>query len=359
MPEKLSRRSFLRRMGAAAAVGSAAGMARARPALAGISEEKVGVLVDLTKCDGCADVPVPRCVTACQTENESRYPQPRDEDVQDYWPQTKHEDWRPKRGLKTTLTPYNWTYVQKVEVNHGGKTHILNIQRRCMHCDTPTCAAVCPFGAIENDSRGAVSIHEVGCMGGAKCREVCPWHIPQRQAGVGIYLKLLPKLAGGGVMYKCDHCAHRLARGQQPACVAACQSRPGREAPLAFGPRKDMLSLARLRAKELNGYVYGDDENGGTGTFYVSPVPYEKIDAVLREREKERFFFPRDPNPLRNPNLWAEATLIAPVAAVAGAVLAGARAFKIGGEGNAEPPPPPEMENGGTREDTEEQEVGR
>jgi len=359
MPENISRRSFLRKIGAAAAVGSAAGIARAKPALAGASDEQVGILVDLTKCDGCSDVPVPRCVTSCQTENEARYPEPKEEDVKDYWPQTKHEDWRAKRDLKTTLTPYNWTYVQKINVEHEGKTHTLNIQRRCMHCDTPTCAAVCPFGAIEKDSKGAVSIHAVGCMGGAKCRTVCPWHIPQRQAGVGIYLKMLPTFAGGGVMYKCDHCAPRLAKGLKPACVEACQSRPGREAPLTFGPRQDMLSLARIRAEEIGGYVYGDDENGGTGTFYVSPVPYEKVNAELNKREKERFFFPKDPNPLKNPNLWAEATLVAPVAAVAGAVLAGARALKGDGEEGSRHADPPAVEKESTGGSPEDQEVER
>jgi formate dehydrogenase iron-sulfur subunit len=330
MSEKLSRRSFLRRVGAAVAVGSAAGLSRAKPALASAMDEPVGIVVDLTKCDGCPDVPVPRCVSACQKENESRYPKVKDEDVKDYWPQHKHEDWRAKRGLKTTLTPYNWTYVQKVKVEHEGRTHLLNIQRRCMHCDTPTCAALCPFGAIEKDGKGAVSIHPDGCLGGAKCRTVCPWNIPQRQAGVGIYLKMLPKFAGGGVMFKCNLCAPRLAKGQAPACVEACQSRLKGKAPLTFGPRQEMLNFARFRAKEIGGYVYGDDENGGTGTFYVSPVPFEKIEAELRKRDKERFFFPENPNPLEKPNLLAEATLVAPVAAVAGAIFAGARTLRMG-----------------------------
>ncbi|MGD8353209.1 MAG: 4Fe-4S dicluster domain-containing protein [Pseudomonadota bacterium] len=358
MARNISRRSFLKKLGAAAAAGGAAGIVRAKPALAGSSGEKVGVLVDLAKCDGCADVTVPRCVTACQNENRARYPEPKEEDVRDYWPQTKHEDWRSKRGLRTTLTPYNWTYVQKIRVEHEGTIHSLNIQRRCMHCDTPTCAAVCPFGAIEKDLKGAVSIHEVGCLGGAKCRTVCPWGIPQRQAGVGIYLKMMPKFAGGGVMYKCDHCAPRMSKGLPPACVEACRSRHGRDAPLTFGLRGDMLSLARIRAEEIGGYVYGDDENGGTGTFYVSPVPFEKIDAALKLREKERFFFPEDPNPLKSPNLWAEATLVAPVAAVSGAVLAGARALKIGGDEDDTGTDRPVMEAEKPREEPEDREAG-
>ncbi|UCG39385.1 MAG: 4Fe-4S dicluster domain-containing protein [bacterium] len=358
MSHDISRRDFFRRIGAAAAVGGAAGVARARPALADAGSEPVGIAVDLTRCDGCPDVPVPRCVSACQSENQSRYPVVEEESIMDYWPQHKHEDWRPRKGVRTTLTPYNWTYVQKVAVEHEGQIHQLNIQRRCMHCDTPTCAALCPFGAIEKDGKGAVSIHPVGCMGGAKCRTVCPWHIPQRQAGVGIYLKIAPKLAGGGVMYKCDLCAPRLAEGLVPACVEACRSRPGRQAPLSFGTRADMMSLARMRAAEIGGYVYGDDENGGTGTFYVSPVPFEKIDAVLQKRENERFFFPENPNPLKKPNMWAEATLVAPVAAVAGAVMAGARALKGSGGGRG-PQAPPGAEGDEASGSGSEKEVSR
>jgi Fe-S-cluster-containing dehydrogenase component len=357
MSLNISRRVFLKRLGMAATAGSAAGIAKAAPVLAAPSGGYVGIVVDLMKCDGCPDKKMPRCVEACRIENGTRYPQPREEDIRDYWPQTKHEDWRSRGHLTTTLTPYNWTYIQKVKVEHQGITHMLNIQRRCMHCDTPTCAAVCPFGVIEKDRRGAVSIHEFGCMGGAKCRIVCPWHIPQRQAGVGIYLKLLPKLAGGGVMYKCDLCAPRLARGRQPACVAACRSRPGREAPLTSGNRRDMLGLARIKAGQIKGHLYGDDENGGTGTFYVSPVPFEKIEAELRTRNKERFFFPKDPDPLKEVNIWAYATLAAPVAAVAGAVIVGART--LGGENHSskdirEPSPPPEEETAADGQERQE-----
>lgn len=215
MKGKISRRLFFKGIGAATAAGAAAGIARAKPALASAAaDETVGIVVDLMKCDGCPDVPVPRCVTACQKENESRCLVVNDADVKDYWPQHKHEDWRDKEGLKTTLTPLNWTYVQKVKVEHDGRTHVLDIQRRCMRCDTPACAALYPFDVIEKDRKGAVSIHEFGCMGGAKCRTVCPWNIPQRQAGVGIYRNLIPKFAGGGVMYKCDLCAPRMAEGK-------------------------------------------------------------------------------------------------------------------------------------------------
>jgi anaerobic selenocysteine-containing dehydrogenase len=68
MSENISRRAFLKKVGAAAAVGGATGLAKAAPAAAASTDDNMGILVDLTKCDGCSDVPVPRCVTACQAE---------------------------------------------------------------------------------------------------------------------------------------------------------------------------------------------------------------------------------------------------------------------------------------------------
>ena len=322
MKQGISRRSMLKTLGAAA------GLAGASPALgAPRRPDDVGVLVDLTLCDGCPDVATPRCVSSCRSKNRARYPEPDPEkSIQDYWPQKKSEDWRAKREATDTLTPYNWTYVQKVSVEHGGRTHDLFIQRRCMHCDNATCAATCPFSVIETKHGGAVHIAPHLCVGGAKCRSVCPWNIPQRQAGVGLYMDVLPGLAGGGVMFKCDLCFDRLAEGRAPDCVSACRQRLGEKAPLLAGPRAEIVALARHRARRIGGYTYGDVENGGTGTVYVSPVPFEAIDAALRRREKERFFFPANPNPLAEVKGAMEAVLWAPLVGVAGALVVGARA---------------------------------
>lgn len=57
--------------------------------------------------------------------------------------------------------------------------------RRCMHCDNPPCANVCPFAAHTKTDEGAVVINPDLCFGGAKCRDVCPWGIPQQQAAWG------------------------------------------------------------------------------------------------------------------------------------------------------------------------------
>ncbi len=329
----MDRRKMLKLTGGAAAALFTSSVTDSKELQASPRDEDVGVMIDITRCDGCPDVGTPRCVSGCKIEKTDSYPKPKEEDIQNYWPRSKHEDWRSRKNLTNTLTPFNWTFVQKVKVEHEGKVHHLNIQRRCMHCNSPSCLAVCPFGSIEKKKNGAVKIHENTCMGGAKCRTVCPWNIPQRQAGVGVYLDLVPKLAGGGVMYKCDLCSSRLDKNQVPACVESCQSRLGDKAPLIFGPKKEVLALAQRRAREIGGYLYGDQENSGTGTFYVSPVPFEKIDKVLRagnkgkpKKKRERFLFPIVDGLMQNPGRIAEAILFAPIAAIGGAILFGSKA---------------------------------
>jgi hypothetical protein len=89
---------------------------------------------------------------------------------------------------------------------------------------------------------------------------------------VGLYLDILPAFAGNGVMYKCDRCYDRLEKGEQPACIDACP-----EQVQVIGKRSEIIALARERAEEMDGHIYGLDENGGTHTIYVSPVPFDQL----------------------------------------------------------------------------------
>jgi formate dehydrogenase iron-sulfur subunit len=244
---------------------------------------KYAVLVDLTKCDGCKDEPFPRCVKACRQYNKNRFPEPQ-KPIQPYWPRKTYEDWSDKREKIDTLTPYNWIFVQKVNI--AGQE--INIPRRCMHCDNPPCVRECPFGALTKQLEGNSVINDKLCFGGAKCRDICPWHIPQRQAGVGIYLQILPKYAGGGVMYKCDLCKDKIKKGEEPSCVLACKERLGKQAVFTFGERKSIYELTYKKVKEEGLYIYGDKQNGGTSTLYLSKIPFEEIERALKEK-KERF----------------------------------------------------------------------
>ncbi|MCX8111369.1 MAG: 4Fe-4S dicluster domain-containing protein [Syntrophorhabdaceae bacterium] len=249
-------------------------------------EGRYATLIDISKCDGCCGEPIPRCVLVCREQNKARFPEPK-KPIHPYWPRKTYEDWSDKKGMINTLTPYNWIFVQKVTVD--GKD--IFIPRRCMHCDNPPCVRGCPFGALTKRPQGNSVINESLCFGGAKCRDVCPWHIPQRQAGVGIYLHILPKYAGGGVMYKCDLCKDRIEKGEEPACVVACRDRLKDKAVFTFGERINIYELARKRVREQGLFLYGDRQNGGTSTIYLSEIPFDAIEKALASK-KERFQMP-------------------------------------------------------------------
>ena len=279
-------------------------------ALAAPSETTtLATLLDLSKCVGCG-----ACVEACRETNGPKYPAPEKPFPKMYPSRVKVEDWSDKQDVDDRLTPYNWLYIQSAEVEHDGESVEVNIPRRCMHCVNPPCVKLCPWGAARQFDNGIAQIESDLCMGGAKCRAVCPWQIPQRQTGVGLYLDLMPGFAGNGVMYKCDRCYDRVAEGELPACIEACP-----EGVQTIGPREQIIEQAHALAKEMNGYIYGETENGGTHTLYVSPVPFEKLDAAI-ETGKGRLHLKPAKDAMADTNNLTRAMLLAPLAGIAAAV---------------------------------------
>lgn len=316
----ISRRTFIKRAAisgiTAATIATGGRKVMAQTASGGAYAQ----VIDLRKCDGCENHNTPLCVLACKDKNQHRFPEP-EKPIGDYWPQSKHEDWSDKRNITNRLTPYNWTYVQHLELEHLGKKIKVNVPRKCMHCDNPPCSALCPFGVNNKMPEGPVVIDADICFGGAKCRDVCPWGIPQRQAGVGLYKEIAPKYAGGGVMYKCDMCYDLILEGKEPACVAACPN-----GALSFGPREEMQAYVRNWAEKNNGYIYGDKENGGTSTYYMSEIPFEAINKAIKEQEIDGkagrpTMETGISNPLDAPETMAKGFLIAPIAGVMAAGL--------------------------------------
>lgn len=305
----LTRRSFLKGFGIA---GLGAALPSMAPAKAGASaansaeaaEELVTVL-DISKCIGCG-----ACVDACRESNEPKFPKVKKPFPKMYPPRVKVEDWSDKKDVDDRLTPYNWLFLQEATVTHGGKQYELSVPRRCLHCTNPPCANMCPWGAALKEDTGIVRIDDDICLGGAKCRQVCPWQIPQRQTGAGLYLELMPKFAGNGVMFKCDRCYDRIAEGEQPACIEACP-----EAVQTIGPRSQMVALAKQLAKQMDGYLYGLDENGGTNTIYVSPVPFGKLNAVI-EKGKGKPHLAEVENVMAPEEQLTKALIAAPVAGI-------------------------------------------
>ncbi|OEU67012.1 MAG: 4Fe-4S ferredoxin [Desulfovibrio sp. S3730MH75] len=268
----ISRRNFLKGLGAGSAAALLPSVAPSVVSAATSDTEELMTLLDISKCTGCGE-----CVQGCSEVNESKYPDP----IKPYpemYPtsRAKVEDWSDKREVDDRLTPYNWLYIQTAEVEYNGVLHEINIPRRCLHCQNPPCANLCPWGAAAKQKNGIVRIFENVCLGGAKCRAVCPWHIPQRQTGVGLYLRLLPKFAGNGTMYKCDRCYNRIDEGKLPACVEVCP-----ESVQTIGPRSEILAKAHELVEKNGWFIYGEDENGGTNTVYVSPVPFDILNGAV------------------------------------------------------------------------------
>jgi Fe-S-cluster-containing dehydrogenase component len=308
----ISRRRFLAGLGAAG-LGLLA-PASARAAKTSPDDELV-TLHDLSKCVGCG-----ACVEACREANAHKFPEPKKPFPSMYPATVKAEDWSGKRQACDRLTPYNWLYIQSARGVFEGQGFEVHIPRRCMHCQNPPCANLCPWGAAARENNGIVRIDPKICLGGAKCKTVCPWEIPMRQTGVGLYLDIMPRFAGNGVMFKCDRCADRVAEGKKPACIEACPYEVQE-----IGPRSEMVARAHTLARNMGGYIYGETENGGTNSLYVSPVPFDVLDAAVTTGPGKPHLSPvRDT--MADEDKLAYAALFAPVAGViAGALRLGSR----------------------------------
>jgi len=310
-----NRRSFLKGTLAAAAATAAAGVPLPQ-AVQASSGKELATMLDLSKCIGCET-----CVEACREVNQKYQPPDPIQPIPQMFPsRVPVEDWSGKKEVINRLTPYNWLFVQTAKVKVNGEETEIYIPRRCMHCQNPPCADLCPWGAARKLENGLTTIDPDLCLGGAKCRQVCPWKIPQRQSGVGLYLKIAPAYGGNGVMYKCHRCYERLEKGEIPACIEVCP-----ENVQTIGPQDQIVAQAHARAEEINGYIYGEHENGGTNTIYVSPVPFEELNRAVAKGPGRPHLGPVADSMARAENLTA-ALLLAPVA---GAAAAFGRARKI------------------------------
>jgi molybdopterin-containing oxidoreductase family iron-sulfur binding subunit len=137
----------------------------------------------------------------------------------------------------------------------------------CNHCENPPCVRVCPTKAtFKRKHDGIVLMDMHRCIGCRFCMAACPygsrsfnWVIPWPREGTGRFRddKEPPNpefpTRVKGVVEKCNFCAERLAKGQIPACVEACQEaakKKGGNPALVFGDLEDPDSEVRqlLRA---------------------------------------------------------------------------------------------------------------
>jgi hypothetical protein len=112
-------------------------------------------------------------------------------------------------------------------------------------------------------------------------------------------------------MYKCDRCYNRIAEGELPACIEVCP-----EDVQTIGPRDAIITQAHEIAEETDGYIYGEKENGGTNTIYVSPVPFEKLNKAIEKGKGMPYLKPVN-DTMADANNLAAAMVIAPIAGIA------------------------------------------
>ena len=108
-----------------------------------------------------------------------------------------------------------------------------------MHCDSPTCAEVCPADAIKRTEDGVVqTARKPRCIACNNCVLACPFGVPKMNTRMSL-------------MMKCDMCYDRTSVGLKPMCASVCPSQA-----LAFGTRAEMARL-RPRATPVNSFKFG------------------------------------------------------------------------------------------------------
>jgi formate dehydrogenase iron-sulfur subunit len=204
-----------------------------------MTAHKYGFLIDASRCIDCR-----ACLMACSVENNVSMTHTRiwikDSGIVGEYPDLKH-----------FTAPYH-----------------------CMHCVDPSCVSACTVGALQQNEDGVVTYDNDRCIGCRYCMYACPFEVPHFEWDQQFAL-----------ITKCDMCVSRLDEGQEPACAATCPT-----GAIQFGKREDLLAMAHARIKEQPeryiDHVFGEHENGGTSTFYISSVPFEQLGFPLVQTVK-------------------------------------------------------------------------
>ena len=109
----------------------------------------------------------------------------------------------------------------------------------CMHCESPTCAEVCPADAIKKSANGVVqTARKPRCIACNNCVIACPFGVPKMNTGMNL-------------MMKCDMCYDRTSVGKKPMCASVCPSQA-----LFFGTPEEIDKL-RPRSRPVNQFQFG------------------------------------------------------------------------------------------------------
>lgn len=163
---------------------------------------RYAMVVDSRRCFGCES-----CAMACKAENNL---------PDGVW-------WN--RGV-TVGGDFKGTPAGEAPEELSMRFHTMS----CQHCEKPMCVASCPTGASYIRDDGIVMVDWDECIGCQTCITACPYE------GVRTYIDGDPEwfldfpvgdkdapTHKDNVVEKCTFCAHRIDRGERPACVDICR----------------------------------------------------------------------------------------------------------------------------------------
>lgn len=209
-----------------------------------------GMVIDLAKCDGCADVDVPRCTQACITGH---------------------------------YTPDDHEYIKVFEMHHEEAKSTNFFPRPCQQCKEPPCVHVCPVSAAwQRDGDNLTLIDHDRCIGCRLCMAACPYEvrfffweanpkadeIPESDFDRQMPFSLVKD---SGITAKCEFCGLQF-EGKLPHCVSSCD-----EGALYFGnilenamtnSEGDTIILDKT-LKERAGFRWKEEEGTKPRVFYL------------------------------------------------------------------------------------------
>ena len=141
-----------------------------------------------------------------------------------------------EHAMKHDSVPASWETpapTTRIHVEAGPRLNS-SFPNRCRHCDPAPCTIACPTGAMRRDEMlGLVLVADGKCIACAMCAMVCPFDA----------VTFHPNGSARVVATKCDGCAARVTRGEEPACVETCKA-----GALVWGELNELIAQGRARA---------------------------------------------------------------------------------------------------------------
>jgi molybdopterin-containing oxidoreductase family iron-sulfur binding subunit len=198
--------------------------------------------INTTKCIGCHS-----CSVACKSNNNL--------------PNTKWYN-RVQTDGADGMDTVRGTYPDDL--------HMSFIPIACQHCDNPACKSVCPVEAINQREDGIITQDAEICIGCQLCLEACPYSARTFNEGQLEYVVDFPLGDWDAPAHvpitaeKCTFCAHRIDRGDKPACMEFCPA-----SARVWGDIDDPNSEVSKYIEGKTTYKYLEEEGTLPSTVYV------------------------------------------------------------------------------------------